>query len=743
MFKEIATLKTFGAFKSYTWPVSQDMRSFSKFNLIYGWNYAGKTTISRVFDCLRQGELTAPFKGATFRILLNDGTTVTNQNLRPNFAIRVFNVDYVDRNLCWHRPNDGLEPVFLLGEENVTLQSQLEIVATSLSNLESKAKDIAEEVSKLDKNLNQKLTDEAKRIKQDLWADRTEAFERPRLVRTIVELGQLHSNNILSDANHTEENAKLWSRPLGTLPKVTLPLEFTSLLAISKDWFAKTPTGSVIGQLQQNPEVNLWAKKGWELHQHLPGEQCAFCGNELSQNRIEELDDHFSKAYQEQLDQLLKIKSAYTAARDALERTKSFQFNAGNFYGHLTAKALSGLQALPAEITREQERLDLIVRLLGDKEKNLFNQVIYNDSSVSEDLERTLIELNTLIQEHNAYTQGLNETRESARAALTHHAASQAATATEYFEIVDKRESLDKGKAAVETEIKKLAGERQGLLAKLDQSAKGAEKINEYLACYFGKAELRIEPNERKRFDVKRFGQTAGHLSEGEKTAISFAHFIATLEERGAKIEEAIVFIDDPVSSLDSNHLFGVFSLIESRLQNCKQLFVSTHNHDFFDLLLQWRMNNGGNVKDDSAAYLVRRKSDSAEFQSDLVDLPSELIKFRSEYVYLFSLIYRCVQNPVQGGELLTLPNAMRRFLEAFMRFKYLGLTEKARWEQCFQDSSERVRKYVHIGSHENAMRATKIPERQEAIEISKLVMEMLKRADNDHFEGLVSKVKG
>lgn len=103
---------------------------------------------------------------------------------------------------------------------------------------------------------------------------------------------------------------------------------------------------------------------------------------------------------------------------------------------------------------------------------------------------------------------------------------------------------------------------------------------------------------------------------------------------------------------------------------------------------------------------------------------------------------YRCEKNPVQGGELLTLPNAMRRFLEAFIRFKYLGLDETDRWDKCFGESAERVRKYLNIGSHENAMRATKIPDRQEAIEISKLVMTMLKRVDEDHFNGLVSKVE-
>ena len=47
-----------------------------------------------------------------------------------------------------------------------------------------------------------------------------------------------------------------------------------------------------------------------------------------------------------------------------------------------------------------------------------------------------------------------------------------------------------------------------------------------------------------------------------------------------------IIWIDDPISSLDSNHIFFIFSLINSELfedkkLKYKQLFISTHNLDF------------------------------------------------------------------------------------------------------------------------------------------------------------------
>jgi hypothetical protein len=84
----------------------------------------------------------------------------------------------------------------------------------------------------------------------------------------------------------------------------------------------------------------------------------------------------------------------------------------------------------------------------------------------------------------------------------------------------------------------------------------------------------------------------------------------------------------------------------------------------------------------------------------------------------------------------------MRRFLEAFMHFKFLGVTGSERWNKCFGDAAERVRKYVDIGSHETATRATRIPDRQEAVEVSKIILAMLERIDKEHYNGLVSVVQ-
>ena len=42
----IGRLRNYGVFRDFTWP--SDLPEFAQFNLIYGWNWSGKTTLSKM-----------------------------------------------------------------------------------------------------------------------------------------------------------------------------------------------------------------------------------------------------------------------------------------------------------------------------------------------------------------------------------------------------------------------------------------------------------------------------------------------------------------------------------------------------------------------------------------------------------------------------------------------------------------------------------------------------------------------
>ncbi|WP_373683143.1 AAA family ATPase [Paraburkholderia sp. UYCP14C] len=100
--------------------------------------------------------------------------------------------------------------------------------------------------------------------------------------------------------------------------------------------------------------------------------------------------------------------------------------------------------------------------------------------------------------------------------------------------------------------------------AQISFAQKGREKINARISNLLGSDELHIEvvkEGESDRFRLARREAIAKNLSEGEKTAVAFAFFLTKLDEL-EDFSKSLVYIDDPISSLDSNHIFQVNSII-------------------------------------------------------------------------------------------------------------------------------------------------------------------------------------
>jgi len=51
----ISRIRNLGVFRQFDWPPS--LADFERYNLIYGWNWSGKTLLSRVFASLQRDRL--------------------------------------------------------------------------------------------------------------------------------------------------------------------------------------------------------------------------------------------------------------------------------------------------------------------------------------------------------------------------------------------------------------------------------------------------------------------------------------------------------------------------------------------------------------------------------------------------------------------------------------------------------------------------------------------------------------
>jgi len=140
MLTKINKLKRFGIYKDFTWGT---IDNFKKKNLVYGWNYSGKTTLSKLFQVLEFKDKNRYFSGSEIEITISDGTStrIFNQDNLTSFPfyIKVFNSEYIKRIFTWDEPKSGFNPIaFYLGDEAGDLKDKikkLETINERLTNL--------------------------------------------------------------------------------------------------------------------------------------------------------------------------------------------------------------------------------------------------------------------------------------------------------------------------------------------------------------------------------------------------------------------------------------------------------------------------------------------------------------------------------------------------------------------------------------------------------------------------------
>ena len=116
----VSRLRGCGVFRNFTWPT--ELLDFGRYNLVYGWNGPGKTTLSRLFRDLELGR--QPEMGEV--VLRVDGTDVRGESFsQSSVHIRVFNREFIEENV-FPSGRGKMSPTLVLGAENVEKEKQVE-----------------------------------------------------------------------------------------------------------------------------------------------------------------------------------------------------------------------------------------------------------------------------------------------------------------------------------------------------------------------------------------------------------------------------------------------------------------------------------------------------------------------------------------------------------------------------------------------------------------------------------------
>jgi wobble nucleotide-excising tRNase len=741
MFRKINSIKAFGVFHDFS---GGSLPEFKQFNLLYGWNYSGKTTLSRVFRCLEGSILHPDYQEAQFSVSQHDGDPV-DQGFTTACNVRVFNEDFRKENLRWD-DTDGFKPILLLGAENIEKRDELVRKESEHQRLHDQLNDAEQKVKKFGDTIAKAERDCARQIAKELSIAR---FDKRHLKPIIAKWNGKPPHPLNKESFQTQRRIAISAEEKAPLPP--LDIQFAP---IDENWSAASnllteqiSSKSTIQRLVDYPDIGGWVEHGLRLHADTS--TCEFCANPLGKDRIEALNAHFSDAFEnlkERVSQLRqKLESQIVPLDERAYVSSAFYIDLQTEHENAFAELKQARELFNGEIR-------IVCDLLKQKEENPFQSLVLpNRRPNVERLHEAFSRFAKLIEANNERTRKFAQARNAAVETLKNHYAAEAMRKINRFGLQSKIDELEETIFQVRTTIKNLEQEIAALRAELSDAAKGAETINDTLLRFFGKADIQVKVTDEGNFLLMRGEQIARNLSEGERTAIAFCYFVTKLSENGNDLSDTIVYIDDPISSLDAHHLLHIGAFIRDTFYKfdgranpkhqclARQLFISTHNYEFFHLTWEWMKK----LKDDMvASYLIERTDSVGLACSRIVECPDSVKRYRSEYLFLFHCLSAYMKDPNNDPQVIfNIGNMARRFFESYVAFKFLEHTNvDGNIGEIIADpiQAERARKFMHFYSHTFSRGAgMNLPDMSEAQEIIGILLNSIEAHDPVHYNAL------
>jgi wobble nucleotide-excising tRNase len=779
-------ITNFGSYKGYVWNsmITPDYE-FKDVNIIYGRNYSGKTTLSKIFKCVENKTLHSDYDNPKFIFTLEDSSTIDNNTLTASsLDICVYNTDFVKENLNWLHNEDGsIEPFAVLGGDNNLIEKQVKAITDKLGdNPEDKKEeynkgllfDLKDATNKYNTtyNLHKKLNDE---LENKLKDKANKEIKTNSLYQNVnykinnikADIETIQKSNIQKlDDETIKKYIKLIAEDIKSDIK-TLPEQKPNFekyfLEVKEILSKKIKPSNPIQELLNDSLLQEWVRSGRNYHEN-KRDNCAFCGNPIDENLWKKLDEHFSKESEQLRDEITKQISRLEIAKNALDSFISFSEQ--HFYSTSQEDIKTLLDEWNTLKINYKNNIEQLIEQLNLRIKDIFNDIeILPIDNVSDDILKLIKNINLFIKTNNEKTKTLAKDQSDARSILRLSEIVKFIEDIDYSKkrheidkLNDDTEKLKKGKESIFYAIQQHNEEIRKLQTELKDESKGAELINEYLETFFGNNSFKLVALDEKsgvKYKIIRDNKEAKNLSEGECSLISFCYFIAKIKDKlddEVNPNHLILYIDDPISSLDNNHIFFVFSLIETiiaKQKKFKQLFISTHNLDFLKYIKRLTAS-----KDDSMHFLVEMEQKQNDKRSTLRLMPDHLKNYTTEFNYLFNEIYKLYKE-IKGdrakqientyNQFYNIPNNIRKFLEYYLFYKFPNSNSPLEnLNKLFDNNvptllNRVVNEYSHLIFIDRGWNPMDVAEVEACV---KIIIEKIKEKDEDQFNALVESVQ-
>lgn len=668
-----------------TYKSQVEINDLKKVNFFFGNNGCGKSTIARLF-----------YEFSKSDALIGSFSQCSIENFdRANENILVFDQEFIQRNFYI---NEDLNGIFSLDEKNEEIEEKIknenELISTtkvtynsqkeSIESLEKQKGQLKEAILEACFNYNRKFKKDFNKI--DLGSRRETFFQ------TLVDKNQ-NTFKVKSFTYLTERYNKFYVEELIKINNTISLDAFQKIIDLESninELLNEIIVGSndvSIAPLIEKLNNSSWIEQGiFFLDKEDDNQQCPFCQQyTITQNLLNQFEKYFDTTREEKLTRIKQTFSDYNYVFSAFD---------------LELQSISSQKIVSSKVLKLQNLIQKVsFNNHAEFQKKLDKPNETKQIESISNLKELVDEINSIIHSHNLEVDNIKQNQSELKDDVWSYIVDQVRNNIIDYQEKDKAFGLE-----IENSKKELTTLKDNITLSMEKvrewqtqtvnTQNAIDNINVLLLKnnFRGfKIEKKESENNITKYYILREEETyETHvfktLSEGEKNFIAFLYFyqlcLGTNESENST-KKKIIIIDDPVSSMDSQVLFFVSTLIRRLIakkgtgrdqqgnklidqlknENIEQVFILTHNIFFYkEVALAF----GSRICCSTSYFNIKKINNES--------VTERIENYKSIAFNDYHLLWQEIKKDASEKISMALMNNMRRVVESYANF--MGLID-------------------------------------------------------------------
>ncbi|MFP6194859.1 AAA family ATPase [Helicobacter pylori] len=734
-------IKKIKSFKAFCGLDMIEMDEFKHYNIIFGNNGCGKTSLTRAFELLipknkhiEKYRTISADKSPSIEFECEDRSykIEPNSDIRvPPFKVEIYNSDFLHNNAPLNsefglkKLDDGtiILEGSVLGEETKEI-NQLKDFREKVEKRQKKIKDENDTENTLSAKQEseiKKYDKEIERIRQKMTSNAIKITPNEIGINNFYKVSKdkfKYQEDVLTDLEKDFNKLNEAMKKFDGLKEMELPKDYQTIkdkLEFLFSFDIDKEAGEVSKKIKEHISKvgREFIEKGIELQKEMPDNACPFCTQKIPHEIIQEYTSYFNKSVEKFNQCSLEMSGTLKNILDqwnikeilqAFEQFKPFMEDFSQNKESLE-NALERIKVLLEKLQKEVDKKE------GAKNEKKFQKIDKELLEIQENIQQHVDETRNILNEKKKQKEKLEKLKTELKEARIKKV---------------KYDSYDWQKSKREAE-RKLSVLNRGherlnrLLEKIDNKLKklyeqkrpDIEAINSYLkALNLTKYSLHEDYRIVLNSDVLENSEAEMILSDGEKTTLAFAYFLARLKlfYKKENLKDLVVIIDDPISSLDEQRIYNTSDIVAKINQELvgealekdeeAQVFVLTHNHTFMARLI--------NMVGKNARYFQLERHQN---QLKIVCKNKVVGYFDTFYLLLFKEVYVFAKKEkVQDDckEAINYGNKVRILLESFLKINFIDSFLAKKHDGVFKE--DMLKHLIETANGEVELNFSKLP---------------------------------